>query len=207
MFNFTKWSTEPEFTKYIIDIKNEIVENEIRINFTELEKIYEADGFNRTKLSINVNNTMAPHISQVTNGLWAELYDTLTKDWVMKTKTTMDEVNGYSEDDEPDPYRSFYLTCEIPDNITKDDVEIKIKKMGVLSTAHLWFRLDVFNKGITKMYPPRFNFIINLCPEFRVNNQTFIYTYQYYRIPGSIEDNWHFLTKDVRKTGLADGTN
>ena len=86
---------------------------------------------------------MTPHISQVTNGLWAELVDTVTNDWVMKTKTTMDEVYGYSGDEEPDPYRNFYLTCEIPDNITKDDVEIKVKRYGIFSTAHIWFKLDV----------------------------------------------------------------
>ena len=205
-YTFKKWAiTSARYTGYITDVKNEIVENEIRINFTELEKIYEADGYNRSKLVINVNNTMTPHISQVTNGLWAELVDTLTNDWVMKTKTTMDEVNGYSEDDEPDPYRNFYLTCEIPDNITKDDVEFKVKKVGIFSTAHLWFRLDVFNKGITKMYPPRFNFVFRLPPQIRLTNKTFMYTYQYYRIPGSIEDNWHYITKDLRQTGYRDG--
>ena len=206
MFNYTKWTTDPIFTSFIMDIKNEIIENEIRINFTELEKIYEADGFHRPKLSINVNNTMAPHISGVTNGLWAELVDTLTNDWVMKTKITMDEVYGYSEDDEPDPYRNFYLTCEIPDNITKDDVEFKVKKYGLLSTGHFWFRLDVFNKGITKMYPPRFNFVIKLPPPMKVTNRTFMYTYQYYRIPGNYTENMYYITKDLRKTGLLDGT-
>ena len=206
MFNFTKWSTDPLFTQFIIDIKHEIIENEIRINFTELEKIYEADGFQRTKLSINVNNTMAPHISQVTNGLWAELIDTVTNDWVMKTKTTMDEVYGYSGDKEPDPYRDFYLTCEIPDNITKDEVEIKLKRSGAFSTIHLWIKLDVFKKGITKMFPPRFNTIIKFPPQVRLTNRTFMYTYQYYRIPGGDEANWHYLIKDLRQTGLADGT-
>ena len=206
MFNFTKWSTDPLFTQFIIDIKHEIIENEIRINFTELEKIYEADGFQRTKLSINVNNTMTPHISQVTNGLWAELIDTVTNDWVMKTKTTMDEVYGYSGDKEPDPYRDFYLTCEIPDNITKDEVEIKLKRSGAFSTIHLWIKLDVFKKGITKMFPPRFNTIIKFPPQVRLTNRTFMYTYQYYRIPGGDEANWHYLIKDLRQTGLADGT-
>ena len=206
IFNYTSWSEDPKFTKYIIPIAHQIVENEIRISFSELEKIYEADGFNRSKLSITVNNIMAPHINHVTNGLWAELVDTLTDDWVMKTKTTMDEVYGYSGDDEPDPYRSFYLTCEIPDNITKDDVEMKVKKYGIFSTAHIWFRLDVFNKGITKMYPPRFNFVFRLPPQLKLNNKTFMYTYQYYKIPGTIEDNWYYLVKDLRKTGIADGT-
>ena len=205
-YTFTKWAiTSERYQGYITDVKNEIIENEIRINFTELEKIYEADGYNRSKLVINVNNTMAPHISQVTNGLWAELIDTLTNDWVMKTKTTMDEVNGYSEDDEPDPYRNFYLTCEIPDNITTDDVEFKVKQIGIFSTAHMWFRLDVFNKGITKMYPPRFNFVFRLPPQLRLSNKTFMYTYQYYRIPGSQEDNWHYITQDLRQRGYIDG--
>ena len=48
-FDYDEWSTDPKFTKYIIDIKNQIVDNEIWINFTELEKIYEADGFHRGK--------------------------------------------------------------------------------------------------------------------------------------------------------------
>jgi len=60
-----------------------------------LEKIYQADGFHRSKLSISVNNIMAPHINHVTNG---------QNDWVMKTKITMDEVYGYSGDDKPAPY-------------------------------------------------------------------------------------------------------
>ena len=204
-YSFSRWNTNSKYIGYIQDIENEIVENEIRIKFSELEKIYKADGFNRSKLVINVNNTMAPHISGVTNGLWAELYDTLTKDWVMKTKTTMDEVNGYSDDDEPDPYRNFYLTCEIPDNITKEDVEFKVKRYGILSTAHVWFRLDVFNKGITKMFPPRFNFVIRLPPQIRLTNETFMYTYRYYRHPGSIEDNWYYMTKDLRLDGYKSG--
>ena len=179
-FNFTEWSTDPQWTQYIIDINNEIVGNEIRINFSELEKIYKADGFNRSKLVINVNNTMTPHITQSINGLWAELYDTVTNDWVMKTKTTMDEVHGYLNNNEADPYRNFYLTCEIPDNITNDDIEFVIKKYGILQTAHLWFRLDVFNKGITKMYPPRFNVVFKFPPEIMVTKDTFGYTYKYY---------------------------
>ena len=199
MFNYTLWSEDPKFTQYIIYIPHEIDENKIIINFSELEKIRDADGFNRSKLSINVNNTMAPHISQVTNGLWAELVDTVTNDWVMKTKTSMDEVYGYSGDDEPDPYRNFYLTCEIPDNITTDDVQMKVKKYAILSTAHIWIRLDTFNKGITKLYPPRFNFVITLPPQLKVNNRTFIYTYQYYRFPGTKEENYHFLLKDLRE--------
>ena len=73
MFNFTLWSTDPKFTKHIMYINHEIVDNEIRINYSELIKIRDADGFKRPKLSINVNNTMTPHICQVTNGLWAEL--------------------------------------------------------------------------------------------------------------------------------------
>ena len=206
MFNYEEWSTDPKWTKYIIDIKNEIVENVIKINFTELEKIYAADGFNRSKLVINVNNTMTPHITQITNGLWAELVDLQTNDWVMKTKTTMDEVHGYTDDNEPDPFRNFYLTCEIPNNITSDDVEFMIKKYGILQTAHLWFRLDVFNKGITKLYPPRFNVVFKFPPEILVTNKTFCYTYQYYRIPGDIRYNWYWIAKDLRKTGLKDGS-
>ena len=204
-FDYDEWSTSPEFTQYIIDIKNEIVENEIRINFTELEKIYAADGFNRSKLSINVNNTMTPHITQAINGLWAELYDTVTNDWVMKTKTTMDEVNGYSGDYEADPFRNFYLTCEIPDNLTSDDIEFVLKKYGLLQTAHLWFRLDVFNKGITKMYPPRFNVVFKFPPHISLRKDTFGYTYQYYKVPGDEKDNWHWMLKDMRKDGLEDG--
>ena len=53
MFNFTSWSSDPQFIQHIMDINHEIVENEIRINFSELEKIYQADGFGRSKLSIN----------------------------------------------------------------------------------------------------------------------------------------------------------
>ena len=204
-FDYEEWSTDPKWTKYIIDIKNEIIENEIRINFTELEKIYAADGFNRSKLVININNTMTPHITQITNGLWAELVDTMTNDWVMKTKTTMDEVHGYTDNNEADPFRNFYLTCEIPDNITSDDMEFVIKKYGILQTAHLWFRLDVFNKGITKMYPPRFNVVFKFPPEIMVTNDTFGYTYQYYRIPGNIKTNWYWIAKDFRKTGYDDG--
>ena len=204
-FNFEEWSTDPKWTQYIIDIKNEIVGNEIRINFTELEKIYAADRFNRSKLVINVNNTMTPHITQITNGLWAELYDTVTNDWVMKTKTNMDEVHGYLDNNEADPYRNFYLTCEIPDNITSDDIDFVIKRYGILQTAHLWFRLDAFNKGITKMYPPRFNVIFKFPPEIIVTNKTFGYTYQYYKIPGTIRENWFYILKDFRKTGLYDG--
>ena len=204
-FNYEEWSTNPKFTKYIIDIKNEITENVIKINFSELEKIYEADGYNRSKLVININNTMTPHITQITNGLWAELVDTVTNDWVMKTKTTMDEVHGYTDDNEPDPFRNFYLTCEIPDNITKDDMEFMVKKYGILQTAHIWFRLDVFNKGITKMYPPRFNVVFRFPPEIMVTNKTFGYTYQYYRIPGDIKTNWYWIAKDFRKTGYDDG--
>ena len=205
-FNYEEWSTDPKWTKFIIDIKNEIVNNEIRINFTELEKIYEADGFNRSKLVINVNNTMTPHITQITNGLWAELIDLETNDWVMKTKTIMDEIHGYLDNNEADPFRNFYLTCEIPDNITKDDIEFIVKKYGILQTAHLWFRLDVFNKGITKMFPPRFNIVFRFPPEIVVTNNTFGYTYQYYRIPGSLSENWYHVLKDFRKDGLKDGS-
>ena len=204
-FNYEEWSTDPKWTQYIIDIKNEIIGNEIRINFTELEKIYAADGFNRSKLVININNTMTPHITQSANGLWAELVDTVTNDWVMKTKTNMDEVHGYIDSNEADPYRNFYLTCEIPDNITSDDIEFVVKKYGILQTAHLWFRLDVFNKGITKMYPPRFNVVFKFPPEIIVTKNTFGYTYQYYRIPGTKEENWNYITKDFRKNGLDDG--
>ena len=204
-FNYEEWSTDPKWTKYIIYIENEIVGNEIRINFSELEKIYAADGYNRTKLVINVNNTMTPHITQFANGLWAELYDTVTNDWVMKTKTTMDEVHGYIDDNEADPYRNFYLTCEIPDNITYDDIEFIVKKYGILQTAHLWFRLDAFNKGITKMYPPRFNVVFKFPPEILVTKDTFGYTYQYYKVPGDDEINSHWIFKDMRKTGLEDG--
>ena len=205
-FNYDEWSTDPKFTKYIIDVKNEIRLNQIWINFTELEKIYEADGFHRSKLVINVNNTMTPHITQITNGLWAELYDTVTQDWVMKTKTSMDEVHGYIDEYEPDPYRNFYLTCEIPDNITADDVEFYVKKYGVLQTAHLWLKLDVFSKGITKLYPPRFNTIFKFPPEILVTNSTFMYTYQYYIIPGDIRTHYYWILKDLRKTGIEDGT-
>ena len=203
-FDYEEWSTDPKFTQYIIDIKNEIVENEIRINFTELEKIYEADGFKRSKLSININNTMVPHMTQAVNGLWAELYDTLTNDWVMKTKTNMDEVHGYLDNNEADPYRNFYLTCEIPDNITSDDIEFVIKKYGILQTAHLWFRLDVFNKGITKMYPPRFNIVFKFPPEIMLRKESFGYTYQYYKIPGDEKENSRWMFKDLRETGLKD---
>ena len=200
-FNYEEWSTDPKWTKYIIYIKNEIKDNEIRINFTELERIYAEDGFNRSKLVININNTMTPHITQTLNGLWAELYDTLTNDWVMKTKTTMDEVHGYLNNNEADPYRNFYLTCEIPDNITRDDIEFVIKKYGILQTAHLWFRLDVFNKGITKMYPPRFNTVFKFPPEIMVTKDTFGVTYQYYQTPN---DGYKML-KNLRETGLEDG--
>ena len=55
----------------------------------------------------------------------------------MKTKTVMDEVHGYIDDYEPDPYRNFYLTCEIPDNITADDMELFIKKFDILK--HILF--------------------------------------------------------------------
>ena len=205
-FDYDEWSTDPKFTKYIIDIKNEIRGNQIWINFTELEKIYEADGFHRGKLSININNTMTPHITQITNGLWAELYDTLTQDWVMKTKTSMDEVHGYIDDYEPDPYRNFYLTCEIPDNITANDVEFFIKKYGVLQTAHLWYRLDVFNLGITKLYPPRFNTVFKFPKDILVTNNTFMYTYQYYIVHNDINQHWYWVQKDLRETGIGDGT-
>ena len=200
-FNYEEWSSNPKWTQYIIDIKNEIIENEIRINFTELEKIYAADGFNRTKLVININNTMTPHITQISNGLWAELYDTLTNDWVMKTKTTMDEVHGYLDNNEADPYRDFYLTCEIPDNLTNNDIEFIVKKFGILQTAHLWFRLDVFNKGITKMYPPRFNIVFRFPPEILVTKDTFAYTYQYYNISETAKNNSYWIIKDLREIG------
>ena len=200
-FDYEEWSTSSQWTKYIIYIKNEIVENEIRINFTELEKIYLADGFNRSKLVININNTMTPAVTQTLNGLWAELYDTQTNDWVMKTKTTMDEVHGYLDNNEADPYRNFYLTCEIPDNITRDDMEFIIKKYGMLQTAHLWFRLDVFNKGITKMYPPRFNAVFQFPPEIMVTKDTFGLTYQYYQTP----KDGYIILKDLRETGIKDG--
>ena len=205
-FDYDEWSTDPKFTKYIIDIKNQIVDNEIWINFTELEKIYEADGFHRGKLVINVNNTMTPHITQIANGLWAELYDTLTNDWVMKTKTNMDEVHGYIDDYEPDPYRNFYLTCEIPDNITTDDLDFYIKKYGILQKAHLWFRLDIYNKGVMKMYPPRVNTVIKFPPEIILNNESFVYTYQYYIGYNDYWKNNHWVLKDLRQTGIGDGT-
>ena len=205
-FDYDEWSTDPKFTKYIIDIKNQIVDNEIWINFTELEKIYEADGFHRGKLVINVNNTMTPHITQIANGLWAELYDTLTNDWVMKTKTNMDEVHGYIDDYEPDPYRNFYLTCEIPDNITTDDLDFYIKKYGILQKAHLWFRLDIYNKGVMKMYPPRVNTVIKFPPEIILNNESFVYTYQYYIGYTDYWKNNHWVLKDLRQTGIGDGT-
>ena len=204
-FNYTDWSTNPVWTKYIIDIKNEIYYNEIRIDFSELEKIYEADGFHRSKLSINVNNTMTPHINQITNGLWAELYDPVTETWVMRTKIIMDEVDGYTDSNENDPYRNFYLTCEIPDNVTSDDMEFVIKKFGVLQTAHLWFKLDVFNKGITKLYPPRFNVVFRFPPEVYVTNDTFGYTYTYYQRGSTIEEFMYFVIKDFRETGYDDG--
>ena len=205
-FDYDEWSTDPKFTKYIIDIKNQIVGNEIWINFTELEKIYEADGFHRGKLVINVNNTMTPHITQIANGLWAELYDTMTNDWVMKTKTNMDEVHGYIDDYEPDPYRNFYLTCEIPDNITTDDLDFYIKKYGILQKAHLWFRLDIYNKGVMKMYPPRVNTVIKFPPEIILNNESFVYTYQYYIGYTEYWKNNHWVLKDLRQTGIGDGT-
>ena len=205
-FDYDEWSTDPKFTKYIIDIKNQIVDNEIWINFTELEKIYEADGFHRGKLVINVNNTMTPHITQIANGLWAELYDTMTNDWVMKTKTNMDEVHGYIDDYEPDPYRNFYLTCEIPDNITTDDLDFYIKKYGILQKAHLWFRLDIYNKGVMKMYPPRVNTVIKFPPEIILNNESFVYTYQYYIGYNDYWKNNHWVLKDLRQTGIGDGT-
>ena len=205
-FNYTEWSTDPKFTKYIIDIKNEIRSNQIWINYTELEKIYEADGFHRDKLVINVNNTMTPHITQITNGLWAELYDTVSQDWVMKTKTVMDEVHGYVDNYEPDPFRNFYLTCEIPDNITSEDIEFVIKKYGVLMSAHLWYRLDVFTKGITKLYPPRFNTVFKFPPDILVTNETFMYTYQYYVITNNQGLHWIRVLKDLRETGVGDGT-
>ena len=56
------------------------------------------------------------------------------------------------------------------------------------------------------MYPPKFNFVFRLPPQLKLNNKTFIYNYQYYKIPGTIEDNWYYLVKDLRKTGIADGT-
>ena len=205
IFNYTDWSTNPVWTKYIIDIKNEIHVNQIWINFTELEKIYEADGFHRGKLSININNTMTPHITQITNGLWAELYDPVTQDYVMRTKVVMDETDGYTDAQESDPYRNFYLTCEIPDNITSDDMEFMIKKFGVLQTAHLWFRLDVFNKGITKLYPPRFNVVFRFPPEVYVTNDTFGYTLTYYRKGATIEEFMYYMIKDFREDGLGDG--
>ena len=205
-FNYDEWSTDPKFTKYIIDIKNEIVSNEIRINFTELERIYEADGFHRSKLVINVNNTMSPPMTQYLNGLWAELYDTVTGDWVMKTKTTMDEVHGFIDSYEPDPFRNFYLTCEIPDNITASDVDFNIKRYGVLQTAHIWIRLDVFSKGVTKMYPTRFNTIIKFPPDLILNNKTFVYTYQYYIHTTDLQEVWLRIIKDIRATGIGDGT-
>ena len=98
-----------------------------------------------------------------------------------------------------------YLTCEIPDNITSDDIEFIVKKYGILQTAHLWFRLDAFNKGITKMYPPRFNVVFKFPPEILVTKDTFGYTYQYYKVPGDDEINSHWIFKDMRKTGLEDG--
>ena len=205
-FNYDEWSTDPKFTKYIIDVKNEIVGNEIRINFTELEEIYKADGFHRPKLVINVNNTMAPPMTQYINGLWAELYDTVTNDWVMKTKTIMDEVHGYLDTYEQDPFRNFYLTCEIPDNITKDDVYFMVKKYGVLRTSHIYIRLDVWSQGITKMYPPRFNVIIKLPPDLFLTNVTFLYTFQYYIIGHRKYRDYLTVFKDIRETGIGDGS-
>ena len=205
-FDYEEWSTDPKFTKYIIDIKHEIKVNQIWINFTELEKIYEADGFHRGKLVINVNNTMTPHFSKAANGLWAELVDLVTNDWVMKTKTTMDEVHGYTDDYEPDPYRNFFLTCEIPNNLTRDEVDIILKKYGVLQTAHIWLRIDVFNKGITKMFPQRFNTVIKFPPEIHITNETFMYTYQYFFRFGNYTFNNYYVLKDLRSTGIADGT-
>ena len=205
-FDYEKWSTDPEFTQYIRDVNCKIVKNQIWINFTELEEIYKADGFHRGKLVINVNNTMTPHITQITNGLWAELVDLVTNDWVMKTKTIMDEVHGYIDDYEPDPYRNFYLTCEIPDNITGDDVELYIKKFAILRTAHLWFKLDVFNQGITKLYPPRINTVFKFPPEILVTNKTFMLTYMYYKKYNNIDDHWYWVLKDLELDGIGDGT-
>ena len=204
-FNYEKWSTDPEFTQYIRDVKCEIVSNEIRINFTELEEIYKADGFHRGKLVINVNNTMTPHITHITNGLWAELVDLVTNDYVMKTKTVMDETHGYIDDYEPDPYRNFYLTCEIPDNITADDVELYIKKFDILRTAHLWFKLDVFNKGVTKLYPPRFNVVFKFPPEITVTNETFMLTYMYYKRYNDFYQDTFWILKDLESDGIGDG--
>ena len=207
-FNYTEWSTDPKFTKYIMDVKNEIRGNQIWINFTELERIYEADGFHRGKLVINVNNTMTPHYNMELNGLWAELVDTVTNDWVMKTKTNMDEVEGYLDDYEPDPYRNFYLTCEIPNNLTTDDIQLRFKKYGVLLTANIWIKLDVYCYGVTKFFPQRFNTIIKFPPQVHLTNRTFMYTYQYY-INYPYWDTWaneYFMLKDLRQTGVGDGT-
>ena len=205
-FDYDEWSTDPKFTKYIIDIENEIIGNEIRINFTELERIYEADGFHRGKLSINVNNTMTPHITHITNGLWAELVDLQTNDWVMKTKTIMDEVHGYTDDYEDDPFRNFYLTCEIPDNFTSEDFEIKIKKYGMLGMANIFVKLDVFSKGITKLHPPRFNAVFKFPPDLIVNEETTINTYMHYYMSTDVVYNYNVMQKDIRLTGIGDGT-
>ena len=205
-FDYEKWSTDPEFTQYIRDVKCEIIRNEIRINFTELEEIYKADGFHRPKLVINVNNTMTPHITHYTNGLWAELVDLVTNDYVMKTKTIMDETEGYVDDYEADPFRNFYLTCEIPDNITGDDMEFYIKKFGILQTAFIWFRLDVFNQSIAKLYPARFNVVFKFPPEILVTNYTFLLTYKYYRKYDDIKAFWYWVLKDLREDGIGDGT-
>ena len=205
-FDYEKWSTDPEFTQYIRDVNCKIVSNQIWINFTELEEIYKADGFHRGKLVINVNNTMTPPFTQYKNGLWAELVDLVTNDWVMKTKTVMDEVHGYIDDYEPDPYRNFYLTCEIPDNITADDMELFIKKFDILRTAYLWFRLDVFNQGITKLYPPRINVVFKFPPEILVTNETFMLTYMYYKKYDNIAQHFRWVLKDLALDGIGDGT-
>ena len=60
-----------------------------------------------------------------TNNKWSrdELVDLVTNDWVMKTKTTIYEIHCYLDDNDPDPFRNFYLIFEIPNNITRDDME------------------------------------------------------------------------------------
>ena len=109
----------------------------------------------------------------------------------MKTKTIMDETEGYVDDYEADPFRNFYLTCEIPDNITGDDMEFYIKKFGILQTAFIWFRLDVFNQSIAKLYPARFNVVFKFPPEILVTNYTFLLTYKYYRKYDDIKAFWY----------------
>ena len=73
-------------------------------------------------------------------------------------------------------------------------------------SAHLWYRLDVFTKGITKLYPPRFNTVFKFPPDILVTNETFMYTYQYYVITNNQGLHWIRVLKDLRETGVGDGT-